>query len=65
MVSDNWISVEDKLPKNRSYVLAHDGEGYSGVIIAFHHVGNWHKNSHSQENLKITHWMPLPEPPTK
>ena len=58
-----WISVEDRLPDNQAYILAHDGYGYSSVFIAFHHLGTFYKSSIHQSPLRVIYWMPLPEPP--
>lgn len=54
-----WISVEDRLPVPCTWVLVYI-EYYMGVdfITA---SGEWCK--HPWQN--VTHWMPLPEPPTK
>jgi hypothetical protein len=58
-----WISVKDKLPENASDVLVTDGDAQ---MVAFYgklkklwifHVDFWHHED-------VTHWMPLPEPPT-
>lgn len=63
-----WISVEERLPE---YPI--DKRGYLCRITAheypFYMVLNYiliDKNPHFQhenEVLKVTHWMPLPEPP--
>ena len=55
-----WISVEERLPEPLVGVLVHheDGEIYVGV---------WFKSfSHflgEDDDNRVTHWMPLPEPP--
>lgn len=68
-----WISVRDELPAPETRVLASaiDNDGESIVVITkyTHHlygfgltgwVDPW---QYFSCNYKITHWMPLPEPP--
>ena len=57
-----WISVRDRLPENDDIVLAYTSLGYS-----FNHFLNITENG-KKKNIwngctKVTHWMPLPEPP--
>lgn len=69
-----WIRVKDRLPENENeMVLVTDGKT---VITGFR---NWMYRSGSDKRLfmfmpglkmggrpmKVTHWMPLPEPPSK
>lgn len=54
-----WISVEDRLPKQWQYVLVFDGFEIGTDFIAS--SGMWYEHDHKD----ITHWMPLPEPPKK
>lgn len=73
-----WISVNDRLPKKiTNKVLVHCKNGY----IGFGHYEKFKENEiwynlESQkpftdwdleccETYEVTHWMPLPEPPTK
>ena len=65
----HWISVEDELPPKQSEydglsnnVLATDGkEIYESVYN--HDFGEWFTHDLWAIN-NITHWMPLPAPPT-
>ena len=70
VVKHGWISVKDRLPDIDKYygdcmysadVFVYDGsrrgEGYY-----CHKTNMWH-NSFDEEIIKVTHWMPLPEPP--
>jgi hypothetical protein len=63
---DRWISVDDELPKERTFVLAFDG-----LIYRIAQVGKW---SHGSSELtwicsfegvpiSVTHWRPLPNLP--
>lgn len=65
-----WISVKDQLPKEREFVLflyAKDAQKptlHSRNIMA---VGRYEYGMFLVEgcSVKITHWMPLPEPPVE
>lgn len=58
-----WISVDERLPKDKQYVLIM----WNGVL----QFGFYKPNRREWVNLitgcdtkyKVTHWMPLPEPP--
>lgn len=59
-----WISVEDRLPKGGSMVIAH--------MAYFYEVLQWDAktelwfSAHSiHAKPYVTHWMPLPEPPNE
>ena len=54
----NWISVKQRQPKEGEIVLVSTGVQ---VGIGFQ-VGNTYVYSGSIDG-KVTHWMPLPEPP--
>ena len=63
-----WISVKDRLPLYKQCVL-----GYldNGIITEVVYRGEYDNNEHifrielTRENTaeRVTHWMPLPEPP--
>ena len=54
-----WISVEDRLPdKYNSVLIFCEGEVRIDYIDSY---GSWHDNF----QYRVTHWMPLPEPPMK
>ena len=62
-----WISVEDRLPENRKngmfiQVLTINGLGAMNVFSWDDKHGLWKR---PPRHAAITHWMPLPEPPTK
>lgn len=67
-----WISVKDRLPEDGQKVLAFGGgeRRYYCVAKFFKHFNDggdfWHlgaKDRKYSPGYKITHWMPLPEPP--
>ena len=55
-----WIPVEEELPKEGGHYLVSDGTD-SMVDIWLYGVG-W---SNLDNNGRVTHWMPLPQPPRK
>ena len=54
-----WISVEDRLPeKNTSVLVSTDNGIVFQCLYAYDGWDLWEGNE-----VNITHWMPLPEPP--
>ena len=52
-----WISVKDRLPEKYGHYLVIRDNGFMSV-------DTWTRHSHwGKAVCKITHWMPLPEPP--
>lgn len=69
-----WISVKDRLPENELMVIGYTPvDGY--MFIGFHKTevafgydwSSWYiitsMRSTKKITKKVTHWMPLPEPP--
>lgn len=56
----NWISVKDRLPEKDGRVLVCYGKA---VFIANFVGGVWYENPFYQRPVKVSYWMPLPEPP--
>lgn len=62
-----WISVEDRLPEFHKQILFYAGD-IDGLM-----KGAFYRNSHKFQNnngdffykKEVTHWMPLPTPPTQ
>ena len=67
-----WISVEDRLPGDGKRVLAYcnkTGKYFVGHV-SNHYLSDevywWHEGARGAMytvTSKVTHWMPLPEPP--
>ena len=64
---NEWISVKDRLPEERTEVLVYRG-GYIDMMNVYTYLGNgewedsygyWSKT----EDEGITYWMPLPDLP--
>jgi hypothetical protein len=63
-----WISVEDRLPDEKtfvpgtdvSHVIASDGVFVLGVL---YRKEKGFGDMRCNELTNVTHWMPLPEPP--
>lgn len=66
---NEWISVEDRLPNETgSYLIYVEGSYISSINTAFfifdERGGVW-KAAQAQAYFKnVTHWMPMPKPPT-
>ena len=69
-----WISVKDRLPELETGVLATDGEHIIAcelleidpdILVVGHNFGGyeWEWSFGFEDFSKITHWMPLPDPP--
>ena len=65
VTAQEWISVDDRLPKDDSDVLAYSRIGEeSRIYPACYSNGVWFDcvfNAPSTDTT--THWMPLPQPP--
>lgn len=65
-----WIRVEDRLPNEGQEVLFFNeriynmkGEPYSSDVHCGFHFKGYFKTWLSQDKMKATHWMPLPNKP--
>ena len=59
-----WTRVEFALPDQMKEVIVYDE--YSGVGTAQRHFdGEWILPVSDWKYGRVTHWMPLPEPPKK
>lgn len=62
-----WISTEERLPENGERVIAFSPQiGVLSLCLHRNIDGKWKYTGWDKpvhESNKITHWMPLPEPP--
>lgn len=58
----NWISVRDRLPEQDQMVLTWSYDEIIAWGAIKHGVWSAIRDEYGQE-ITITHWMPLPEPP--
>ena len=69
MDNNNWISVEDRKPPNVfQRVLVTNGYGFMAVGVWDDDFEYWFVEGEKwvkKPSGPITHWMPLPSPPTK
>ena len=60
-----WVSVNDRLPEEKVDCIVHykhaycDNDGYWAIGMCFYDGEKFQFNS----AYKVTHWMPMPEPP--
>lgn len=70
-MESNWISVEDRLPERDGKYLCRYGFVHEGKIRGKKYtsiIGYCATNPNSHwltlfTDMRVTHWMPLPEPP--
>lgn len=62
MTNNEWIKTKDQLPDEPDDYLVF---GMGLVSTLEFRSGKWWSDVHMQfvDSKKITHWMPLPEPP--
>ena len=57
-----WISVKDKFPKRHETILIFSDE--ADILIGSYQGKNWWSDYGEVDYvLRVTHWMPLPNPP--
>ena len=60
-----WISVDDRLPEEKSNCIVYykhafcDDENHVGICVCFYDGNEFDMDFEH----KVTHWMPLPQPP--
>lgn len=57
---NDWISVKDRLPEYDEPVFGYDGELADMGIVNYL---NGEFFDLYGDDMNVTHWMPLPEPP--
>ena len=65
-----WISVKDRLPEDEELYLICTESNFGKIDIAYYQpIGDKFSNyepfwqGKSNRSTRVTHWMPLPEPP--
>lgn len=58
-----WISTEEQLPRNYTEVVVFDAINRDILLGGIGSSGEWEVHGRRTDDLNITHWMPLPEPP--
>lgn len=74
-MSNEWISVTDRLPEvsqkdewsningySDNVLVIEQGKFYFGIYIQTERFKSWLVIGRSG-NIQVTHWMPLPKPP--
>ena len=68
-IQPQWISVKDRLPEQSGYVLTCYGDYHTINVFSYskkHRAFNAHDCLPTAENnVDVTHWMPLPKPPER
>ena len=59
---NEWVSVEDRLPEEKQRVIVRCER--VGTSVGWILWGNWMTDIGPGAG-KVTHWMPIPEPPKK
>lgn len=62
---NEWVSVDNKLPKNGVPVLIGNPHWDYPVVASYAGSGVWMDSWHQKMTFTPTYWMPLPAPPTK
>jgi len=58
-----WISVDDRLPESGAVLISHLSSFNSPVVSVAFTQGKSFYSGTSYPVQRVTHWMPLPEPP--
>lgn len=62
--NDGWVSVGERLPEDSGDVLLYDGESFY-VAYWRNEFKSWDSDKYGwlPDDVIVTHWRPLPEPP--
>ena len=58
-----WISVDERLPKDKGYMLVFDGDTEYYNLAMFADDIGWTEIGTHIRLKEVDYWMPLPEPP--
>ena len=65
----HWVAVSEQLPETKQHVLVLRTNPNVVTTGYIHEYGHWiwsnlNGSTHKADNIyKVTHWMPLPDPP--
>ena len=59
--SQTWIPVTERMPEHENPVMGWDAE-FQAIRIVYRVYGQFFDNI-DMSAVKVSHWMPLPEPP--
>jgi hypothetical protein len=59
---DGWIPATERLPEEGERVLAWDKDFNESEVATYYAHDGW--GCDASISLNVTHWMPLPAPPT-
>lgn len=59
---ERWVRVEEELPGNDNPIMLFDG---SEVFQGWYEEGDQFYYGGNQRAFAVTHWQPLPSPPTE
>lgn len=63
---DGWINVKDKLPSNyQECIIYSEGDVCSGIVYDQLRDSFYDNVEGLNVHEHVTHWMPLPKPPTE
>lgn len=60
-LTQEWISVENELPKLASFIIAYKINGL--VLGLYFNADKEFMYGRTEQTNQVTHWMPLPNPP--
>ena len=64
-MENKWISVKDRFPEEEEDVLSYQFNGEINISYTYGHEWRSLESGFRMDNSVVTHWMPLPEPPTQ
>jgi hypothetical protein len=60
--SEQWTPVSERLPPDGAYVLGWETI-HEAFLVVLRKDGRWFYAQGRLAGWRVTHWMPLPEPP--
>ncbi len=63
----DWINVKNQMPEPMEWVLGYTATGRYEVVRYDHIMDDWDRviSNYCLSKGSVTHWKPLPEPPTE